>query len=96
MSLGRKNFTVGNTTRFSVDYSDWLERGDTLVSGTAVMGVPAASDIVISSVSVAPSNRLYFWLSGGSLNELFTIAVQITDSRGGVKTDVCQFIVVAP
>lgn len=96
MNLGRKNFTVGNTTRYSVDYSQWLLEGCTLVSGTAVMGVPSAADIVISAVSVAPSGRLYFTLHGGSLNELFTIAVSITDSRGEIKNDTCNFACQTP
>ena len=56
MNLGRKPFTVGNTTRYSVDYSSWLDNGVTLVSGTAVVS-PVVADIVISAVSVAPSGR---------------------------------------
>lgn len=94
-NLGRKSFTVGNTTRYSVDYSQWLDEGVTLVSGTAVVS-PAVADIMISAVSVAPSGRLYFTLHGGSLNETFTIAVSITDSRGEVKNDTCNFNCVAP
>jgi hypothetical protein len=96
MNLGRKLFTVGNTTRYAVDYSQWLGEGVTLVSGTAVQLAPAVADIVISAVSVAPSGRLYYTLSGGSLNETFTIAVQITDSRSEIKNDSCSFLVVAP
>lgn len=96
MNLGRKPFTIGNTTRFSVDYSNWLEEGCTLKTGTAVMGVPSVSDVTITNVSVAPSNRLYFTLNGGSLNENFTIAVSITDSRNEIKNDTCSFNCVSP
>ena len=96
MNLGRKPFTVGNTTRFSVDYSQWLGDGVTLVSGTAAKQVGGPSDITVSLVSVAPSGKLYFTLAGGSLNENFVIAVAITDSRGEVKNDTCPFQVVSP
>lgn len=96
MNLGRKLFTVGNTTRYSVDYSVWLDDGVTLISGTAAMGVPSVADVAITAVSVAPSGKLYFTLVGGSLNENFTIAVSITDSRNGVKNDTCSFQCVAP
>lgn len=96
MNLGRKPFTVGNTTRYSVDYSAWLFDGCTLVSGTATMLAGGPADIVISAVSVAPSGRLYFTLHGGSLNEVFTIAVSITDSRSEIKNDTCNFNCVAP
>jgi hypothetical protein len=96
MNLGRKPFTIGNTRRYSVNYSEWLEHGETLASGTATMLTPGINDIVISGVSVAPSNRLYFTLAGGSANEIFTIAVSITDSRGEVKNDTCNFNCVLP
>lgn len=94
MNLGRKPFTVGNTSRFSVDYSNWLEEGCTLKSGTAV--VNGVNDVTITNVLVAPSGRLYFTLAGGSLNENFTVAVSITDSRNEIKNDTCAFNCVAP
>jgi hypothetical protein len=96
MNLGRKPFTIGNTTRFSVDYSAWLEDGVTLVSGTAAKLDSTPADITVSGVSVAPSGKLYYTLAGGSLNETFTIAVSITDSRGEVKNDTCNFNCVSP
>ena len=96
MNLGRKPFTVGNTTRFSVDYSQWLDEGVTLASGTAVKAAGGPSDITVSAVTAAPSGKLYFTLAGGSLNENFTIAVSITDSRSEVKNDTCNFNCVAP
>jgi len=96
MNLGRKSFTIGNTRRYSVNYQDWLAEGCTLASGTATMLTPGITDIVITSVAVAPSGRLYFTLAGGSANEIFTVAVSITDSRGEVKNDTCNFNCVAP
>ncbi len=97
MKLGRKPHTVGNITIYSVDYSDWLDDGVTLASATVVKD-PATpvTDVTISAVSHTQSNRVLFTVAGGSLNETFTVDVQITDSRGEIKNDTADFFVVAP
>jgi len=99
MNLGTKNHTAGNTTRYAVDYSNWLDEGVTLVStsGHAVLDpTTAAPDVVITNVSIVPSGQLIFFVLATVVNETFTIDVQITDSRGEVKNDTCNFRVVAP
>lgn len=94
MLLGNRPFTVGNQTDYSVDYSAWLEQGETLASGTAVAS--GVSDITVSKVSVTPSRKLLFTLQGGSLNETFTVALQVVSSRGERKNDTAIFRCVAP
>lgn len=99
MSLGRKAHGAGNRTRYITDYSDWLGEGESLVSGTAVLDpafTATVTDIVISGVVVTPSGHLVFLLAGGSVSEVFTLDVQITNSRGEIKNDTCEFFVVAP
>jgi hypothetical protein len=92
------NFTVGNKTRFRLDYSEWLEDGSTLASGTAavLVVVPAITDVIVSAVSVDAQGHLVFFVAGGSVNEVFTIAVQAVDSRGEIKNDTISFSCVAP
>lgn len=97
--LGQKAHTAGNKTRYMVDYSDWLEDGMALSTGTVVMDpkfTATVTDITITSVVVTPSNHVAFFMQGGSLNETFTLDVQVTDSRGEIKNDTLGFIVVAP
>jgi hypothetical protein len=96
MLLAQKRHTAGNTIRYLVDYSDWLEQGETLTAGTVVMGLPAVTDVTISEVTFTPEGHLIFFLAGGTLNEIFTLATQITDSRTEVKNDTIGFSVVAP
>lgn len=98
MLLGHKLHTAGNTRRYKIDYSNWLEEGESLSSGTVVIP-PGVSlpDITLSPVaSILNSTTLLFTMSGGSANEAFTLNVQIIDSRSEVKNDTVGFTVVAP
>ncbi len=98
MLLKNLNFTAGNKIRYRLDYSNWLEDGSTVASGTAtlVAQTPAITDVTISGVLVDPTGHLVFFVQGGSVNETFTVAVQATDSRGEIKNDTIAFTVIAP
>lgn len=100
MSLGRLTFTAGNKTRFVIEYEDWLLDGETLVSGTVDLNAAftaTVTDITISAVTVNNSkNALRFFLEGGSVEEIFTLDIQITNSRGEIKNDTIEFFVVDP
>jgi hypothetical protein len=98
MLLGQKAHTVGNTIRYEVKYSDWLDEGVTLTNATVVLDpafTATVKDVTISGV-VHTATHVYFLLAGGSLNETFTLDVQATDSRLEIKNDTLGFQVVAP
>lgn len=98
MLIGAKQHTAGNVRRFSVNYEDWLEEGRTLnqSSGFSASNVTATvTDVVVGTVSTT-AKKLYFWVSGGSINEVFTVQVQVTDTLGEVVIDTIQFSVVQP
>lgn len=98
--LGTKAHTAGNTIRYTIDYTRWLEDGVSLSGATVVMDpafTATVKDITISSVAVlSEHNKVSFVMAGGSVNEAFTLDVQITDSRGEIKNDTVQFQIVAP
>jgi len=98
MILGQKAHTAGDTIRYIVDYTRWLEDGVSLVTATLVMSLTApVSDITISGVTVLTEhNKVAFVLSGGSVNEIFTLDIQVTDTRSETKNDTLNFSVVAP
>lgn len=99
MLIGNKPFTAGNTTRYEIDYSDWLDDGVTLSSATVVMDpkfTATVTDITISGVVVQLAHKVVFFLHGGSVNETFTLDVQVVDSRAETKNDTMNFTVVAP
>lgn len=99
MFLGQKLHTAGNHTRYKIDYSNWLDDGVTLSNTATVVLDPAftatVTDVVISGIIVHP-DHLYFTLAGGAVNEAFTLDVQVTDSRTGIKNDTVGFQIVAP
>jgi hypothetical protein len=89
---------AGNAIRYEIDYSDWLEDGTSLTAGTVTMDAASIGivDVTIGTVTLTPSHRLVFLLSGGSLNETFILDVQATDSRGEIKNDTLSFSIQAP
>lgn len=99
MLLGTKTHGAGNAIRYEIDYSNWLEEGETLLSGTVVLApafTATVTDIVISGVAVLPSSRLVFLMTGGSANETFTLNVQVvTQHPTETKNDTLQFSVAA-
>ena len=98
MLIGNKQFTAGNKTRYEIDYDDWLDDGRTLNQSSgfsATVLAPAPADITVSTVSVT-ANKLYFFVAGGSVNEAFTVQVQVTDTLGEIVIDTINFTVVAP
>lgn len=92
MLLGQKYHTAGNVIRYEIDYSNWLEDGVSLLTA-AVTGGP--TDITITGVGLLTPHKVVFTLHGGSVNESFTLAVSITDSRGETKNDTVGFVIQA-
>lgn len=99
MFLGTKQHTTGNKIRYFVDYSNWLETGETLSpAGNTVTMDPltaTVTDITISGLQVTPT-ELIFFVAGGTLNEEFTLDVHAETSRGEKKNDTLAFTVTAP
>lgn len=102
MLIASRAHTAGNSIRYEIDYSQWLEEGRTLKnSGFSAVMIPDTlgnlppADVTINQVSVT-STHLYFFVNGGSLNETFTVQVQITDTLNEVLIDTINFNVIAP
>lgn len=97
MLIGSRQHGAGNTTRYEVEYCYWLEKGRTLqdVGFSAVLVAGAPADVAISAVSVT-AHRLYFFIAGGSVNETFTVQVQVTDTLNEEVVDTIDFTVAAP
>jgi hypothetical protein len=99
MLLGTKVHGAGNTIRYVIDYSTWLEEGESLSACTVALDpafTATVTDITIGTPTVAPSNHVYFTLAGGTVNELFTLNAQATNNRGEIKNDTMKFVIVAP
>jgi len=98
--LGRRTHTAGNSTRYAIEYSDWLLPGESLLSATIVMNADftaTVTDVTITDIAVTPSHQVTFKLNGGSVDEIFTLDVQTTTQNPTeVKNDQLSFTVVSP
>lgn len=88
--------TAGNSTRYTIDYCEWLEPGTTIIAFTAVLASGSVTTATITGALVNPSGEGVFFVNGGAINENFTVALQGTDSRGEIVKDTLTFTVVAP
>lgn len=88
--LGKRPHTVGNRKRFVVNYSRWLPEGVTIASQSETSSSLTAT---VDGVT-AKDHHLTFFTNGGTLNETFTVSVQITDTLGQIKNDTVEFTVV--
>lgn len=99
MRLGKRTFTAGNRIRFTVDYDNWLEPGESLTGGTVALAAEftaTVTDITIEVPAINASRELVFYMEGGSVEEVFTLEVQVTTNRDETKVDTIDFVVVAP
>lgn len=106
MLLARKAFTLGNTTQYIIDYAEHPCIDETHIPAliplregyyiTATTAVASAVDVTVTNVSVLEGSKVTFFLSGGSINEPFTVTVTSTTSNGETIKDTVIFTVVAP
>lgn len=93
MLLGSKIHTAGDTKRWTVDYSRWLENPANIVS--AAMTSSSLSCTITPPATVL-GKEVIFFLSGGTVGEKLTVAITMTDSDTNIKKDTIAFTVVAP
>lgn len=103
MKIARKAFSVGASLRYVVDYCYWLQEGRTLnelagactatlIADPDIPGSSVPTDVTVSQIQVT-SDKLYFFVTGGSINETFTVQVQATDTLGEIIIDTVEFVV---
>jgi hypothetical protein len=92
MILGSKLHTAGNSTRWRVDYSYWLDNTATIVDASVASSSPTCQ----VSESVILGSVVTFFLIDGVVGETLTVNIVMTDSLGNIKRDTIMFTVVAP
>lgn len=99
-TLGRRAHGAGNKIRYAIDCADFLEEVNATLTATNLSVAldptndPVPADAVISGVEITPSSQIVFFLAGGVVQEVFTVLVQFTDSRGEIKNDSIEFYIV--
>ena len=95
MKLGRFIKTPSERKRYAIDYSEWLDTGET-VSTYVFTVTPSTATVpfAVDSSSLASSGKvLVFFVSGGDANDQYTVDVKATTSGGQIKEDTVLFSV---
>jgi hypothetical protein len=90
MRLGKFVKAPNERKRYSIDYDDWLDTGETISS--VVFTVDPADELAIASSSIS-SRSLAMFIEGGDANQTYSVTVQITTSLGQIKEDTVTFAV---
>ncbi|CAB4124508.1 hypothetical protein UFOVP55_5 [uncultured Caudovirales phage] len=95
MRLGRFSKTPSERKRYAIDYSEWLDTGETVVSYTfAATPVDATTTFTVDASSLGSAGTsIVFFVSGGSNNSQYTVDVKAATSGGQVKEDTILFTV---
>lgn len=94
MKLGRFIKAPGETKRYSIDYTNWLDSGETVTSVTYAVSDAA---LVVSNTSINPSGVLaVFYVSAGTSGVVYEVTVTATTSASQVKQDVVQYTIQDP
>lgn len=95
MKLGSFTKTPVERKRYSLDYTDWLDTGETLSTSTfTVSPTTGATPLIVDASSFdATSKQLLFFVNYGIDGVTYTIDVQVTTSGGQTKEDQITFLV---
>lgn len=98
MSVLGKYFKVpADNKRYTIDYSDWLDLGET-VTGVTFSVLPAdSSPVVISGNALnTPNTGIILYAGGGLAGTTYIVYVTMQTSGGQTREDTVQYTVRAP
>lgn len=86
MNLGKYFKTSAERKRYSIDYTDWLDTGETVLS--AVFTIAPASPLEVDAHSISSDGtQLVFFVNDGTDEVEYVINVKVTTSGGQIKED---------
>jgi hypothetical protein len=93
MILGSRPHTAGDTRRWILDYSRWLDNTAIIVSAT----ITSDSDtLTVTDPPTVLGREIVFYLNGGVVGETAILTIVMTDSFENIKTDTLHMTVLAP
>lgn len=94
MRLGSFVKTPIERKRYAIDYSEWLDTGETLTTVVYTIPVVTTPPLVVDATSIGSGNTLaVFFISGGLNGRQYTVEVVATTSGGQIKEDTVLFTV---
>lgn len=92
MKLGKFIKAPSERKRYSIDYDNWLDTGETIIARafevTPATTTPFAVD---ASANLTGNRSIAFYVNGGDDGETYKVVVSITTSGGQVKEDVILY-----
>lgn len=97
MKLGKFIKSPNERKRYSLQYSDWLDTGETVVAATFSVQPTGTDALVVDAYSIAASGaEVTFFANDGVVGTTYTVDVTITTSGGQIKEDQILFTVRNP
>lgn len=98
MKLGRFIKTPAERKRYSLDYSEWLDTGETVTGATfAITPTGTATPLVVDASSISASGtEVVYFVNYGTDGTTYTLDVVVTTSGGQTKEDQVLFSVREP
>ena len=94
MKLARFTKQPSERKRYTIDYSDWLDTGETISTVAFVPSPVATGGLEIDAFSIAtPATAVVFFANYGVSGTTYTVTVTITTSGGQIKEDEVLFSV---
>lgn len=80
--------------RYTINYSDWLDTGETISTVTFTPSPTETSGLIVDAYTIAtPATSVVFFANYGVAGHQYTLDVQITTSGGQTKEDTVLFSV---
>jgi hypothetical protein len=101
MLLESKTLAEGDTRRYRIDYSEFLNRGETLSAVVVTITSPAVPTSAIGAGALAPAltvdkKSVIFYLVAGDSGEAVTVKIATTTSLSEIVNDTLDFVIVSP
>ena len=94
MTLGKYNKTPTERKRYTIDFSQWLDTGETVITFTYSSTPAGVTPVVIDAYTIAVGGlSVGIYVSGGISGTNYKIDVIATTSTGQIKEDVILYSV---
>jgi hypothetical protein len=95
MKLGTFTKTPAERKRYSLDYTDWLDTGETISTATfSVTPTTGATPLIVDASSIDPGGKqVVFFVNNGVDGTTYEVEALVTTSGGQTKEDQVNFLV---
>ena len=97
MPLTRYVKAEGERKRYRIDYSEWLDTGETLSDVVFTIPVNTTPPLVVDDIAITPDGLgVQYYVSGGADGEQYEVLATATTSGAQIKVDDLLFTVREP